>query len=183
MTNSLMDQLKKAGLVDKKIEQQAKKKQQKKERMQRNSNIREKDQGKQLAKEAQKLKKDRDRQLNGQRRQKSERAAITAQIKQLIEVNRLNDEGDIAYNFTHGNVVKRIYVTEKVQRLLGSGRVAIVTLADSYAVVPRPVAEKIAQRDENRVIVRGPSHTTETDPDISDDDPYADFQIPKDLMW
>lgn len=183
MANSLMDQLKKAGLVDKKKQQKAKKDQQKKERMKRNSNIKGEDQSKQLAKEAQQQKKERDRQLNLQKAQEAENAAISAQIKQLIESNQLDDEGDIAYNFTHNNVIKRIYVTERVQKLLGKGRLAIVTLAESYVVVPYPVAEKIAQRDESKVIISEQSNSAESSSDGDEDDPYAEYQIPDDLIW
>jgi len=179
-----MEQLKQAGLVDKKKQQQTKKEKQKKERMQRNSNIKGEDQSKQLAREAELQKKARDRQLNLQREQEAKDSAITAQIKQLIESNRIEDnEGDISYNFTHHNKVKRVYVSEKVQQQLGSGRLAIVTLDERYEVVPYPVAEKIAQRDERRVIFSDPSRESGDKAGIEEDDPYADYQIPDDLMW
>jgi len=179
-----MDQLKKAGLVDKKKQQQAKKDLQKKERMKRNSNIKGEDQSKLLAKEAEQQKKERDRQLNLQREQEAKNTAITAQIKQLIESNRIEENrADIVYNFTHANKIKRLYVTEKVLQQLSSGRLAIVTLDERYEVVPYPVAEKIAQRDEDRVIFTAQSNDTETHSEIGEDDPYAEYQIPDDLMW
>ncbi|MEL7287591.1 MAG: DUF2058 family protein, partial [Pseudomonadota bacterium] len=44
---------------------------------------------------------------------------------------------------------------------------------------PRPVANKIAQRDESVIIEQ-----KETESDIpAEDDPYADFVVPDDLMW
>lgn len=183
MANSLMDQLKKAGLVDKKKQQQAKKDQQKKERMKRNSNIKGEDEARKLAKEAQQQKKERDLQLNLQRAQEAENTAITAQIKQLIESNRLDDKGDIAYNFTHNNVVKRLYVSEAIQKQLGNGRLAIVLLDESYQVVPYPVAEKISQRDESRVIFNDQAEDSTSAESGDEDDPYAEYQIPDDLMW
>lgn len=179
-----MDQLKKAGLVDKKKQQQAKKDKQKKERMKRNSNIKGEDQSKQLAKEAEQKKREKDRQLNLQREQEAKNSAITAQIKQLIESNRIEgNEGDITYNFTHNNKVKHLYVTEKVQKQLGTGRLAIVTLNERYEVVPYPVADKIAQRDENRVIFSDQPTSTGGESGVAEDDPYAEYQIPDDLMW
>lgn len=182
MANSLMDQLKKAGLVDKKKGQQAKKAKQKNDRMKRNSNIKGEDQIKQQAKQAELEKKERDRQLNRQKEQEAENIAIVAQIKQLIESHRIETGGgDIVYNFTHDNKIKRIYVTEKMQKQLGAGRLAIVTLDERYEVIPYPIAEKISQRDEGRIIFSEVSNDTGND--IDEDDPYAEYQIPDDLMW
>ncbi|MCW8826241.1 MAG: DUF2058 domain-containing protein [Gammaproteobacteria bacterium] len=184
MANSLMDQLKKAGLVDKKKQQQAKKEIQKKERMKRHKNIKEEDQSKRLAKEAEQKKREHDRLLNQQKRLEAENVAIIAQIKQLIESNRITDnEGDIAYNFTHENKVKHIYVSEKSQQQLSSGHLAIVTLDGKYEVVPYPVAEKIAQRDESRVIFRDQADDSNSVAENIEEDPYAEYQIPDDLMW
>lgn len=184
MANSLMDQLKKAGLVDKKKGQQAKKAKQKKDRMKRNSNIRGEDQIKQQAKQAVLEKKEHDRQLNRQKEQEAKNIAIIAQIKQLIESHRIETGADdIVYNFTHDNKIKRIYVTEKMQKQLGAGRLAIVTLDERYEVVPYPVAEKISQRDEGRVIFSESSNGAGNESDIDEDDPYAEYQIPDDLMW
>ncbi len=182
MANSLMDQLKKAGLVDKKKGQQAHKAKQKNDRMKRNSNIKGEDQIKKLTQESLQQKKAHDRQLNSQREQEAADVAITAQIKQLIESHRIEGgAGDIAYNFTHNSTIKHIYVTAKMQKQLGAGRLAIVMLDERYEVVPYPVAEKIAQRDEGRVIF---SELAEhTGDDIDEDDPYAEYQIPDDLMW
>lgn len=179
-----MDQLKKAGLVDKKKGQQAKKAKQKKDRMKRNSNIKGEDLSKQLAKEAELKKKEHDRQLNLQRELEAENTAIIAQIKQLIESHRIETgKGDIVYNFTHDNKIKRIYVTEKIQKQLGAGRLAIVTLDERYEVVPYPIAEKISQRDEGRVIFSESSSNTDKESELDEDDPYAEYQIPDDLMW
>lgn len=181
MANSLMDQLKKAGLVDKKKGQQAKKAKQKKDRMKRNSNIKGEDQSKQLAKETEQKKKEHDRQLNLKREHEAENIAIIAQIKQLIESHHIEGEGDIVYNFTHDNKIKRIYVTEKMQKQLGAGRLAIVTLDERYEVVPYPIAEKISQRDAGRVIFSELSNNIGDTGD--EDDPYAEYQVPDDLMW
>ena len=48
-----------------------------------------------------------------------------------------------------------------------------------YAIIPAVVADKIAQRDESYIVLN--SALSE---DVQDeDDPYADFKIPDDLMW
>jgi uncharacterized protein YaiL (DUF2058 family) len=184
VANSLMEQLKKAGLVDKKKQQQATKDRHKQERMKRNSNIKGEDQIKLLAKEAEQQKRERDRELNQKRAIEAENSAIIAQIKQLIESHRISgSEGDITYNFTHNGKVKHLYVTEKMRQQLSAGRLAIVTLHEKYEVVPYPVAEKIAQRDAGRVIFSSLTNNQHNEPTNEDEDPYADYQIPDDLMW
>lgn len=95
-------------------------------------------------------------------------------------MNRLDrKDGDIGYNFTDGTLVKKIYVDKTMQDQLVRGRLAIVRLADSYEVIPSVVADKIAQRDESSIVLNNVVENDEPD----EDDPYADFVIPDDLMW
>ncbi len=181
MSNSLFDQLKKAGLADEKKAKQVKQEkynsQKQQLKQQKGGAV---DEAKLQARRAQVEKVERDRQLNQQRKEEVERKAIAAQIKQLIETNRISErEGDLAYHFTDGSKVKTIYITEALQRQLSKGWLAIVRLAEGYELVPAPVAEKIRQRDEGSVIMANVQTTAGPD----EDDSYADYQIPDDLMW
>lgn len=181
MGNSLFEQLKKTGLVDEKKAKKVKQGQYKKK----------KQKGKKgapapvseatlLAQKALAEKAERDRKLNQQRKEAAERKAINAQIRQLIEANRVEkSDGDVVYHFTDATVVKRLHVSPAVHQHLASGRLAIARLDDGYALVPLAVAEKIRQRDEQRIILCGQSCESET----AEDDPYADYKIPDDLMW
>ena len=181
MSNSMMDQLKKAGLVDKKKQQQVKKEKHKARRKpgkQAHSND---NQAASLAQEAEQQKRARDRALNQQRKEAAEQTAILAQIKQLIDNHHLPLEGgETAFHFTHDKKVKHLYVTEKIQQQLSAGYLAIVTLNEQYNVVPRPIAEKIEQRNAAHVIW---TDTTSDSNAPDDEDPYADYAIPDDLMW
>ena len=111
---------------------------------------------------------------------------IRDRIKQLIEMNRITlSRGDIGYNFTDGNLIKKIYVDKTTQAQLISGRLAIARLVtdssaeSEYAIIPASVADKIAQRDASYIVLR--SELSEQAKD--EDDPYADFVVPDDLMW
>ncbi len=178
MSNSLQQQLLKMGLVDEKKVKQAKKEKHKQAKQQDKKAV-VVDEAARLAQQAVAQKAERDRELNRQRKEEAERKALAAQVRQLIEVNRLpGEEGEIAYNFSDGNKVKRLYVTEQVQRQLGLGRLAIVRLDEEYELVPNAVAEKIRQRDESYVVL-----CNEPEQHSDDDDPYADYKIPDDLMW
>ncbi len=181
MGNSLFEQLKKSGLVDEKKAKKAKHSQYKNKKQKgKKGATPQVDESTLLAQKAHAEKVERDRQLNQRKKEQAEHKAISAQIRQLIETNRVEKgEGDVAYNFTDANVVKHVYVSEPVRAHLAAGRLAIVKLGEAYELVPAPVAEKIRQRDEHCVILC----ETSTEPEVAEDDPYADYKIPDDLMW
>ncbi len=180
MSNSMMDQLKKAGLVDKKKQSQIKKEKHKARRKQGNQASSIKDQAKTIAQQAAQEKREHDRALNKQRNEESRQNATLAQITQLIASHKLpSEEGDIIFNFTHNKKVKHLYVTEKIQQQLSAGHLAIATVNGQYDVVPRPIAEKIEQRNADHVIWSQSTDSTQS----TENDPYSDYQIPDDLMW
>lgn len=178
--SSLQDQLMKAGLVDAKKAKQTEKDKRKAAKIQNKSRQVVVDETKLQAQQAQAEKVARDRELNAQRKAEADRKAIAAQIKQLITLNtQSRGHGDIAYNFTDGKQIKKIFVSAAVQEQLVRGRLIIVKLGDGYELVPFPVAEKIAERDSSVLIGLRTAQEAQTE----EDDPYADYQIPDDLMW
>jgi uncharacterized protein len=179
MANSLHEQLLKAGLTDEKKVNKAKKAKQRKEREQRHGKKLPENEAARLARQAQAREAERNRELNRKRHEEAERKAITAQIRQLIEMNQLpREEGDIAYNFSDGGKIQRIHVTEKQHAQLSRDQLAIVKLDGRYEIVPLGVAEKISLRDASFVVERGESESEDIE-----NDPYADFKVPDDLMW
>ena len=181
MGNSLFDQLKKIGLVDKTKAQKVKRDQYKNKKQKTKKGAAEQLDGvKLLAEKAHAEKVERDRQINKQKEQEAERKAIAAQIIQLIKTNRVEDrDGEIVYNFTDANVVKCLFVSELSHKHIMSGRLFIAKLGDGYELVPKPVAEKIKQRDAKCII----NNENEIEADQNEDDPYADYKIPDDLIW
>ncbi len=179
--SSLQDQLLKAGLVDKKTAKQADKDKRKAKKVQHKSKDTAIDENKLAAAKTRAEKTERDRALNEEQKAKAERKAINAQIKQLIEVNRQNkgEGGDlIAHNFTDGKQIKKMLVSANIQEDILKGRLAIVKLGDKFELVPAIVADKISQRNSDYVL----SQATKVD-EVDENDPYADYQIPDDLMW
>ena len=176
---SLQDQFLKAGLVDKgkaKKVQQDKSKQQKIERRTGTQSV---DEAKLAAAELQRKNAERARELNAQRDAAARQKAIMAQIVQLVQKTRQSKgNGDVAYNFTHGTKIERIHVSGAVQEHLMAGRLVIVRLGDNTELVPRVIADKIAERDASLVVRVKKNETA-----VEEDDPYADFKIPDDLMW
>lgn len=179
--SSFADQFLKAGLVDAKKLQKInkdKKKQQKTQQKQKKNNSTIVDQSKLVAQEALHKKADISRKLNQQKETEFQAKAIKAQIKQLIVTNTINREGDIAFNFVDQGKIRKIYINETLQNNLIKRKLAIIKLLNSYELVPAVIAEKIAQRDSSCVLWMNDS--TEN---IDDNDPYADYKIPDDLMW
>ena len=179
---SLQDQLLKAGLVDKKKANKLKaEKLQKKQKIKTGKAVAEDDSAKQEALKKQREEKiEKDKALNRAKQEAMALKAVQAQIRQMIELNRLtNKEGDIAYNFKDEKKVKKLYVSEGIHKDLSIGRLAIVKLEQSYEIVPEQVAAKIAQRDESFILVCNDRQAEEVD----EDDPYADFKITDDLRW
>ena len=176
---SLQDQFLKAGLVNKtkvKLVNQDKSKQKKVERQTGTQSV---DEARLAALEIQKKNAERARELNAQRDAVAKQKAIAAQIAQMVQQNRQSKgAGDIAYNFTFGTKIERIYVSAAVQTHLMAGRLVIVCLNGNTELVPRVIADKIAERDAS-LVVRVNKTTTAVD----EDDPYAAYQIPDDLMW
>lgn len=121
----------------------------------------------------------RDRELNREQKDAMERKAIQAQIRQLIEMNRLpKDDNEMGYNFQDSTTIKKIFVSEAVHDSLVRGLLAIVRFDDGYEVIPSVVAEKIMLRDDSCIV-----SNVATQQVNEEDDPYADYNVPDDLMW
>ncbi|RUO31359.1 DUF2058 domain-containing protein [Aliidiomarina sanyensis] len=180
MKNALQEQLLKAGLADaKKLKSLNKEKHRAKKQAGKKHVV--VNEATRLAEEKRQQQIARDQALNQQRKVESEQRAIAAQVKQLIDVNRVSGEGDITFNFADGAIVKRIYVTQKHHNEISRGQLAIVRDQKAYALVPAQVAEKIQQRMPDVVVLLNTEAEHSDSP--TEDDPYADYQIPDDLMW
>lgn len=182
--SSLQEQLLKAGLVDRKKVNQVNKEKQKKAKAGRRGQGGNEDRARQAAKQEQAKKFERDRELNRQKQLNANSKAVRAQILQLIKMNKIDREGgEIAYSFVDGKKIRKIYVTEALQKQLVAGRLGIARYQRdgilAFDLVPAAIAEKIAERDGKSVIMQQSS----PDPADQADDPYADYKIPDDLLW
>jgi len=176
---SLQEQLLKAGVIDQK---KAKKigKEQRKQAKQRPKGEVQVNESAEAAKRTLAQKAEGDRQRNKSHQAEADKKAVHAQVIQLIKTNMIDRRnGEVAYQFSDNNKIKKIYLTEQLHNELSRGQLAIAKLADEYILIPRRIAEKIQQREASAVILLNDSGSAEIDAD----DPYADYQIPDDLMW
>jgi len=181
---SLQDQLLGAGLVDAKKARKTAKEKRKQQRQAHKTGEAGEDQAiKDSAQAARAEKAERDRALNRQREEQAQRKAIAAQIRQLIETHRQprrqGGEQEMDYNFTDGKQIKKLRVGEKAHGQIARGQLTITRLGEGYELVPRVIADKIAERDPEALVVAN----TRTDEGPDEDDPYKDYVIPDDLMW
>lgn len=175
---SLQEQLLKAGLV-------TSKKMDKVQRTAKKSRVQARE-ARAAVEDNKKAQAERDKQLSEQQKQAALSKEHKAQVKQLIEMNKIEiAKGNIDFNFTDNNVIKKIAVDKPTQAQLISGRLAIARLVvdnngeSKYAIIPAVVADKIAQRDANSIVLNSALSQEEQD----EEDPYADFKVPDDLMW
>lgn len=188
---SLADQLLKAGIADKK---QAKKAQTAKRRENAEQNAQTKQLGKKARRKLQeeqtatktaeqqrllKEKVERDRELNRQKNEAAQLKALRAQIVQLVNMNEVKRDGDVAYRFVDGSQTETIYVNKLLKKQLSNGQLAIVKLADRYQLVAALVADKIRTRDASVIV----SQHERVESESGADDPYAEYEIPDDFDW
>jgi len=182
MAKSLADQLMKAGLVDQKkvktVEQEQRKQKKQPKRKKGTAAVDEK-QARLAQQRAEKI--ERDRQLNQQRVEVEHHKAMRAQVKQMLDRSGLRPHGDIRFNFTDraSNKIKQIHVNLKEQDQLAKGMLAICYDGEHFVLVPRNIADKIAERFADAVVFLADRATS----DDTDDDPYKDYPVPDDLMW
>ncbi len=185
MANSLQDQLLNAGLSNKQKARKinsAKKKAVNKSRKEKTSL---KNEAADLAEKARQEQLRKSQQSNTEQNQQAKQKAIVAQIRQIIELNSIEkakgDQGH-AYNFTDDNKIKTVYVSVQNHDLISRGRIAIAKLEQTYHLIPMEAANKINERDSRSIILLNDPRKSDDDQTIGDD-PYADYQIPDDLMW
>lgn len=180
MGNPFQDQLLKAGVVTKQQVKKAQSASNKKKKEQRSKKEKVVDENKLKAQQAAKDKAAHDKELNKRKEEQAQKKAISIEIDQLIIKNGLkrNEECEIVYNFEHRNKVNRIYVNDEMKQNIINGTLGIARIEGRYELVPKLIAERIQQRNDKRVII------FENEEEISDEnDPYAEFQIPDDLVW
>jgi len=198
MSGSLQDQFLAAGLVKKqkaKNIQTAKKKAAKQSRANNTELV---DKAAELAKQAQEEQRKKSQALNKQRKNEAEQKGVLAQIRQIITLNSIKkapkemaDDELSAYNFTHHNKIKTLHVSPQNHDLMTRGVIAIASLEeggnDVYHLIPAEAANKINERNSDAIVLLNDflskDKVTNQNESEKEEDPYAGFEVPDDLMW
>ncbi len=196
MANSLRDQLLKAGLV---TEEQVEKAGQKKPRRNKPQKPRVQTKPNKTIKRSKversgeislahaysqrsiHTKNEEDAEKKRQREIIQRRREIKAKLRQIIKGSQLNDpKAELVRNFTHGNKIKRIYVTPEQQKQLGSSELGIVMMSGRYYLLALENIEKVREVSADAVIFVSNQEVKEPN---SPDEDYAGFEVPDDLVW
>jgi uncharacterized protein YaiL (DUF2058 family) len=181
---SLQDQLLKAGLTTKQKTRQAnvdkrKKNKQKRSGVQHDASLQE-----QVQQDLAKAKTDKiikDNALNELKKQQLAEKEQVLRIKQILTHHQIkNVAGDNEYNYTFDNIIKKLPLDAVTHKALVNGRLALCGLDGITYLVTRETAVKLSELDKGVVLVQNDKILDEQ---VDEDDPYADYQIPDDLMW
>ncbi|MDH5764613.1 MAG: DUF2058 domain-containing protein [Gammaproteobacteria bacterium] len=180
MNNPFQEQLLKAGIVNK---QQVQKAQQQKRKNRKQQSSKKTEPTNTIEINAKKLaseKAQRDRELNQKKQEQALKKAISAEIDQLITNNLIerDDNCELIYHFEHQKKVKQIYINDIQKQQIIQGKIGIARIQGRYELVPESIATKIQARNEKRIII-----FTITPENTNENDPYANYQVPDDLIW
>ncbi|MBI0423450.1 DUF2058 domain-containing protein [Acinetobacter oleivorans] len=175
--NALQAQLLKAGLVDNKKAKKLTKQAHHEQRIGQSdepaikANI-EKAQQEKLAK---------DQALNLEKQQQLQEKALKASIIQMIKHHKIsNTDGDSVYQFIDEGKIKKVYISQQIYNALVSGSLLIAKDQNQYAYLPKPLAEKIDQKMKGFILLNNAESNEQI---TNEEDPYAAYVIPDDLMW
>jgi len=106
---------------------------------------------------------------------------LKAAIMQMINQHKIRDtDGEIAYQFIDDSKIKKVYLNQQIYNALVAGSLVIARENDSYAFLPKALADRINAKMEGFIIVNNSEKNEQT---TDEEDPYAAYVIPDDLMW
>ncbi|WOT06823.1 DUF2058 domain-containing protein [Shewanella youngdeokensis] len=180
MANPFQEQLLKAGLVSKQKVRDTKtqKRRDKKAKVDDGSDLLKKEiAAKKLAQIA------KDKQLNEQRfKEASEKGLVRGLVTEFkkFAISPARD-ADIKFNYTFENKIFSLYVDQKMQGQLLKGQLGIIRHEDVSYLVPHKLVERV-----NLLVPAWVGYLWSKEDNVEvveEDDPYADYVIPDDLMW
>ena len=174
--NALQAQLLKAGLVDNK---KAKKLSKQALHEQRTGESKDAEVKAKIA-QAQQEKLAKDQAIEQEKKAALQEKELKAAIMQMIHQYKIRDtDGEVVYQFLDGKI-KKVYINQQIYNALVAGSLVIAKENDSYAFLPKALAERINLKMEGFIIVNNAEKNEAT---TDEEDPYAAYVIPDDLMW
>ena len=181
---SLQEQLLKAGLTTKQKARQANTDKRKKNKQKRSGAKVEtslQEQVKQDLAKAKQEKVNKDQALNDEKKKQLAEKELHHRILQILKSHQIQaEQGEAVYNYSFNGVIKKLELDNKTHQSLVDGRLALCGLDETTYIVTRETAEKVASLAPEVLLVKNDRVEDDT-PD--EDDPYAQYQIPDDLMW
>ncbi len=175
--NALQAQLLKAGLVDNKKAKKLSKQAVHEKRTGDSSDA----EIKAKIEQAKQEKLARDQAIEREKKAALQEKELKAAIMQMINQHKIRDtDGEIAYQFIDNSKIKKVYLNQQIYNALVAGSLVIARENESYAFLPKALADRINAKMQGFIIVNNSEKNEET---TDEEDPYADYVIPDDLMW
>lgn len=129
-------------------------------------------------------KAERDRALEAERKAQARHAELRAQARQIVADRKVPRTGEIEYRFTVDGAIRTVLVNDDLKKKLATGALVIARVDDRYELLPRLAADKVRERDAGMIVLdHGQGTDTAAASTSEDDDYYAQFEVPDDLMW
>ncbi|WOE43140.1 DUF2058 domain-containing protein [Acinetobacter chinensis] len=175
--NALAAQLLKAGLVDNK---KAKKLSKQAQHEQRTGQSNEADLKAKIAQDQQE-KQAKDQALDLEKKKALHEKELKAAIVQMINQHKIREtDGDSTYQFIDEDKIKKVYINQQIYNALVSGSLVIAKDKESYSFLPKALADRINEKMQGFIIV---NNSEKNEAVTDEEDPYAAYVIPDDLMW
>lgn len=178
MSDSLREQMLKAGFKESANDKRSGKTQKHKSAQQKSGAARKKHQNPKHQTGPSTLERQNIEKRKAEVAQAAERKRVKAEIKGLIVADKIDDvKGEIAHSYVIGKRIKQMFVNETARKELLAGNWVITRLNGATFIIPASTGIKVRALNPDWVVV------TPTDDNSSEDDDYADFQVPDDLTW
>ena len=178
---SLQDQLLKSGLINKQKAKQAQTEKRRKAKQKKKKGAVEVSALQAAVNQQKEQQKQQDLDKNRETQaQLDARSAHGKLIQMIAQHCEKNYQGEVDYHFTFENKVKRIAINDKTQQGLVNGSLAICVLNEEFYLINKEATAKLSEIDASVLVSL---HEKVATSDIEEDDPYAEFAIPDDLMW
>lgn len=178
---SLQEQLMKSGLIDKQKAKQAQTEKRRKAKQKKKKGVVEVSAIQQEINKQKEIQKQQDLQKNQQMQSELEKRAEHGKLIQMIAQHCEKDyQGELDYHFTYKNKVKRIAINDATQKKLSVGILAICVLNEEFYLINNEAAAKLTEIDDSVLVAL---HEQVETSGIEEDDPYAEFAIPDDIIW
>jgi uncharacterized protein YaiL (DUF2058 family) len=101
-------------------------------------------------------------------------------LQMIAQHSEKDYQGEIDHHFIYDGKIKRIAVNDKTQKNLVNGQLAICVLNGKFYLINKEASEQLIKIDETVLVAL---HEKVDVSQVSEDDPYAEFSVPDDLIW
>ena len=109
----------------------------------------------------------------------AERKRVKAEIKELIEKECVPEyQGESTYSYILGERVRQLFIKPELQNKIAARELAITRLNGNTYLIPPETANKVLALNPEWAVIYAPDDKPEELPEE-----YKDFQIPDDLNW